>query len=742
MSQPILSQLIDAVHSRFQEARTILSFSEYLDIVHNNALRHCRNSAQYVVDAFRHYGSTTIETPWGPQTRHNLFDTKDENGVRVAGQEQAQHDILRLASNFVREGKITRLILLHGPNGSGKSSLLNALIQALQHYSTQEEGVLYRFNWIFPSEKLKRSGIGFGRQEETNLDLHSYAHLEGDQIEARIPSPLKDHPLLLLPLQERTQFFQTLTQDEKLPQGFALSKYLAEGSLSPRNRIIFDALLTHYNGNFSELLRHVQVERYYISQRYRTSAVTIEPQMHVDASLRQVTADRSMSALPKPLNNLSLFEPVGALVDANRGILEYSDLLKRPVEAFKYLLGTCETGRIHVEPLILFLDLILIGTANEHNLDQFKKFPEFTSFKSRIELIRVPYLMQYSVEKTIYDELLQQNHPSKPITPHTTELAALWAVLSRLRKPDPEGLPESLASLVSDLTPLEKAHLYNDGTLPRRYSTEEAKELRQHINVLFEESKNESDYEGRIGASPREIRTLLLNAAQNEKYPCLSPLALFEELEKLVQELSVYKFLQREEEDGYYDAAGFIEIVRQEHLTIVDREFRAASGLIQPDQYTKLLERYIQHVKAHLRNEKVQNPVTRASEEPDTKLMESVEEVISGEDAEQFRNDIISQIAVYSIEHPNEKIDIPWLFSEYIERLEHDAFSKQYKRLRRLAQHCLVLLMEDKPKLKADEQKEAKKTLKQLETKYGYSKDGAREQIALLMRKRYHEFPA
>jgi len=59
-------------------------------------------------------------------------------------------------------------------------------------------------------------------------------------------------------------------------------------------------------------------------------AVTVEPQMSVDADYRQVTADKSHGALPGALQNLSLYEPFGPLVTGNRGVIEFSDLLKRP----------------------------------------------------------------------------------------------------------------------------------------------------------------------------------------------------------------------------------------------------------------------------------------------------------------------------------------------------------------------------------------------------------------------------
>ena len=64
---------------------------------------------------------------------------------------------------------------------------------------------------------------------------------------------------------------------------------------------------------------------------------------------RQLTMDRSLSSLPPALQSLTLYEVQGELVDGNRGILDFADLLKRPLEAFKYLLGTVEQGRVTLD---------------------------------------------------------------------------------------------------------------------------------------------------------------------------------------------------------------------------------------------------------------------------------------------------------------------------------------------------------------------------------------------------------
>ena len=66
----------------------------------------------------------------------------------------------------------------------------------------------------------------------------------------------------------------------------------------------------------------------------------------------------------------------------NRGLVEYSDLLKRPLEHFKYLLGASESQQVSLEQFTLYLDAMLLASSNEKHLAAFKETPDFASFKA------------------------------------------------------------------------------------------------------------------------------------------------------------------------------------------------------------------------------------------------------------------------------------------------------------------------------------------------------------------------
>ncbi|MDB4979631.1 MAG: putative serine protein kinase, PrkA, partial [Myxococcales bacterium] len=158
-----LTQTAGELRESFTRNRRVMSFGEYFSLFATDTRRQVRSAAQYVRDVFDHFGTETVRTPRGAMTRWHLFDCPWDGGKdALAGQEEVQAAVYRLVSNFAREGRTNRLILLHGPNGSAKSTFVASLQRAMEHYSTLDEGALYRFNWIFPAQKLTKGGIGFG----------------------------------------------------------------------------------------------------------------------------------------------------------------------------------------------------------------------------------------------------------------------------------------------------------------------------------------------------------------------------------------------------------------------------------------------------------------------------------------------------------------------------------------------------------------------------------------------------
>jgi serine protein kinase len=736
-----LQTIAEGVEQTFKRERRLLSFREYLELFATDPVRHSRDACRYLRDMFDYYGRVTVYKPWGELSRFKLFDLPflDRSAAgadALVGQELVQQEIYRALNNFVREGRPNRLILLHGPNGSAKSKVAACIMRALEHYSEQDEGAVYRFHWVFPNQSRLRGSIGFGGRRAALSGDDSYAHLPDDEIDARLNIEIRDHPLFLLPQAARAKLLQRAYADAgatEPPPAWTL-----RGSLSHKSQQICDALLTGYEGSLDEVLRHVQVERYFISRRYRVGAVTLGPELSVDGGERQLTADRSVAALPASLQSITMFEAFGELVDAAGGVLEFSDLLKRPLDAYKYLQITAETGVVNLRSQNVQVNCVLLGSANELHLSAFREHAEYESFRGRLELVRAPYLLSWMDEQRIYDEQIAPQ-VRRHVAPHATEMAAMFAVLTRMRRPNPERYEKPLRDLVNELTAVEKLDLYATGMAPARMDDDSAKVLRAGIPQIYSESDAYPIFEGSVGASPREMRGVLLDAAQSPRFDCLSPLAVLHEIDKLCERTGEYAFLEEERlPGGYHDHVQFRKTIRERLLDAFEDEFRIASGLVDESRYAELFDRYVTHVSFWVKKEKLRNPHTGQYEDPDQRLMNEVETLIGAPgQADEQRHALINSIAAWVIDHPDEPIDHQRIFSSQLRRLRQAVFGERRVAVARLCRDVMVLLRDEGAGLDEAQKNAAQKTIDELARRFGYQNTSTADAAAVLVVERF-----
>jgi len=735
-----LARIAEQVERSFKEERRLLSFREYLALFATDPLRHSRDAARYTRDMFDCFGRVPAERPWGSMTRFSLFDLpfleeRDRQREALVGQEAVQLELYRALNNFVREGRPNRVLMLHGPNGSAKSTVAACLMRALEHYSSEPEGALYRFHWVFPSERTLRGAIGFGGKSDAHRDTDSYARLTEEQIDSRLFMEVRDHPLFLLPAEQRQDLVARLYGEAGAQE--PPPAWILRGSLSHKSQLVYEALLSSYDGSLTEVLRHVQVERYFISRRYRVGAVTLGPQLSVDAGERQVTADRNLGTLPSSLTSVALFEAFGELIDAAGGVLEFSDLLKRPLDAFKYLQITAETGEVPLRSQNVQVNCVMVASGNELHLSAFREHPEFESFRGRFELIRAPYLLSWVDEQKIYDAQIAPQ-VRRHVAPHATRMAAMFAVLTRMRKPNIERYEGVIKDLVTDLTAEEKLDLYSNGTAPLRLDEESQKQLRAVIPQLYRESDAYPIYEGSVGASPREMRTVLLDAAQSPHYDCLSPFAVLSELDALCELGSEYAFLQEEKlPGGYHDHVAFRKTLRERLLDLLEDEFRQASGLVDETRYVELFDRYVTHVSFWTKKEKLRNPMTGQYEDPDERLMKEVETLLGAPDkVEDVRNGLINTIAAWAIDHPDQAVDHAKVFGPQLRRLREAVFAERRSAVAKLCRDIILLLKENGDGLDAARRGAAERAVERLKTQFGYESGSASDAAVALVRER------
>lgn len=730
-----VSAVSERVQRSFAQQQRTLTFDQYLGVLEEHPGRHVRDAASYVLDMVLSYGSEKVTSRGIDRVRYKLFDQsflKPEDALAhsLVGQERAVEELVRCLANFKREGRANRVLLLHGPNGSAKSTICACLMAGLEDYSSRPEGALYRFHWVFPKKAKGRGAIGFsGSQQSPGEGTESFALLGDDELETRLFVEVRDHPLFLIPREARLQLLRKILGSEA-----TIPRWLSEGELCHKNQQIFSALLSSYEGALREVLRHVQVERYFVSRRYRVGAVTLGPELSVDAKERQVTADRNLGALPTSLQSLSLYDVSGELVDASGGILELSDLLKRPIDAFKYLQITAETGAVSLGSQNLDLNCLLLASGNELHLSAFREHPEFESFRGRFTLIPVPYLCNFKDELAIYERQVIARL-SRKVAPHAAELAARFAVLTRLLKPVEERYEEGLRPVVSEMTAWTKLLSYA-GELTELEVDGRPQALRRVVAEMTREWQGAPVYEGISGVSARVMRRVLLDAALNPNYSYLSPFAVLDELDRLCEQEQDYAFLKHEpREGGFHDHKAFRRQLREWYLDTFEDELRRASGLVDETSYEELFSRYVGHVSAAVKGEKLNNPVTGKFEPPDEKLMTDVEELLQvHENRAEARTTLMGRIAAWAIEHPGEPVAGSPIYKEKVDVIRTAVFAERRLALGRL---CRDLVESGFETTTSEPSARVEQTLEVLVSRFSYPVQAARAAAAQLLTERY-----
>src|SRR5260370_23218786 len=102
----------------------------------------------------------------------------------------------------------------------------------MEMYSGQRGGGGYGLNWIFRSEKLVKGLIGFAEKLASHGELATYAHLDAENIDVRLTCEMRDHPLFLIPREERLNLVeQSLPTTDTSHDDFSPSDYLLQTQL-------------------------------------------------------------------------------------------------------------------------------------------------------------------------------------------------------------------------------------------------------------------------------------------------------------------------------------------------------------------------------------------------------------------------------------------------------------------------------------------------------------------------------
>jgi serine protein kinase len=597
----LIDRKLDVTH--FREQHWEGNFWEYLDLVQDNPGA-CRNAFQRVYDMVLSYGNESYSQFKQEHTRYHFFADPIDNGAdAIFGLEKPLMQLVDFFKSAAQGyGTERRILLLHGPVGSSKSTIARLLKKGLENYSKTDVGKCYSYSW--------------------RVSRHT---ADGDDGEHFLDCPMHEEPLLLIPREARQDVLDSV--NEKLPEGRKIRLY---GDPCPFCRKVYGELMDIYGGEWKKVMDHVRVKRLILSEKDRRGIGTFQPKDEKNQDSTELTGDINYRKIAEYGSDSDprAFNFDGELNIANRGIVEFIEVLKLDVAFLYDLLGASQEHLIKPKKFAqTYIDEVILGHTNEPEYKKLQGNEMMEAFRDRTIKIDVPYNIRLSDEIKIYNkDFGPERVKGIHIAPHTIEVAAMWAVLTRLAEPKKAGI-----------TKMQKMRLY-DGKSVEGFTEDSIKEL-----------KEEAPREGMQGISPRYIQDKISNAlvshqAQVEK--AINPFMVMNELEG---GLSHHSLITDEELKKEYKE--LLAVVREEYEDIIKGEVQKAISADE-DAIRRLAANYIENVRAYTQHERVRNRYTGRDEEPDERLMRSIEEKINIPDSrkDDFRQEIMNYIGALALD--------------------------------------------------------------------------------------------
>ena len=644
---------------QFKELHWTGSFEEYLDMVRDDPCI-VRNAYQRVYDMIVSHGSEDYEQHRETFRRWKFFDDEEGEGKdAVFGIDFELNKLVELLKAGAEGyGVERRVLLMHGPVGSAKSTIARLLKRGLERYSRTKEGRLFTFQIKDP---------------ET-----------GEWID----SPMHEEPLKLVPEEIRADFVKELFKgvDTKYPV------VAHKGTLDPASRKYFSIFMEAEEGNWQEVInKYFRVKRFIISEKDRRGIGTYQPKDEKSQDATELTGDINYRkiAIYGSDSDPRAFNFDGEFNVANRGIIEFIELLKLET-AFLYDLLTA-TQEKQIKPRKFAqtdIDEVILGHTNNPEYKKLQNDELMEAFKDRTIKVDITYNLELNEEERIYKR--DFSSPPKHIAPHTITIAAMWAILTRLK--DPRD---------SNITLMQKLKLYNGKTLPG-YTVDNVQELREEGKELKE---------GMEGISPRYIQDKLSAALSNDKYSHVNAFILMNEIRDGLKNHALVNKDQRQR----YEA--LLAEVEDEYTDIVKNEVQRAI-CADEEAIARLCANYVENVKAYCQKERIRNKYTNQEEEPDETLMRSIEEKIDipASRKDDFRRELMNYICALAVDGKKFRY---WNNERLQKALELKLFEDSKNTIN------LNTLMTDV--VDADTQKQIEVVRQRLIDHYGYNDESSRD---------------
>src|SRR5690348_4185475 len=207
---------------------------------------------------------------------------------------------------------------------------------------------------------------------------------------------------------------------------------------------MYRELPRRYKGDWMKLIEHVRVHRLVLSEKDRVGIGTFQPKDEKNQDSTELTGDINYRKIAEYGSDSDprAFNFDGEFNISNRGVVEFVEVLKLDVAFLYDLLGATQEHKIKPKKFAQTdIDEVIVGHTNEAEYRKLLSNEFMEALRDRTIKIDIPYITKLSEEIRIYQkDFSAERLRGKHVAPHTLEVAAMWAVLTRLEDPKKHSL--------------------------------------------------------------------------------------------------------------------------------------------------------------------------------------------------------------------------------------------------------------------------------------------------------------
>jgi len=521
-----IKQAIDNLHRNMvdTEQSALFSFENILELTRENPTQVLRNVFQVFHDMVKNYiGDGTNEYPDDPESiGYVSYDcsplfVKNSDHPFFADRLFANR-LIALCESFKRSAQQNKIYVFEGPPGSGKSTFLNILLMKFEEFTATEEGMRYETVWRLDQQLLG----GHSKRQSNPMVKKLYQLLsQGDPDFSQempeeeepdltfrdgiieVPCPSHDHPILMIPKAHRRAFLDDLFRNNEIKWKLFTEKeyeWVFRDTPCTICSSLFESLLDRLQ-NPLKVFQMIYARPYRYNRRLGEGITVYNPG---DKPMRKQVLDNPM--IQKQINRLLLDSNrvkyiFSTYAKTNNGIYALMDIKSHNKDRLTELHNIVSEGLHKVEDLEENVNSLFIALMNPEDN---KNISDFPSFSDRIEIVNIPYILDWHTEVEIYHNIFGK-HIDNDFLPRVLNNFARVIISTRMKTDSTATVewidnPQKYSQYCDENLQLLRMEIYA-GIIPAWLTEEDRKRFtaKRRRKILAE-----SDNEGNTGFSGRD----------------------------------------------------------------------------------------------------------------------------------------------------------------------------------------------------------------------------------------------